>query len=128
MNKHENWDEFEPCPNCGNNHLTVEYVGADVFQVNDSGTVDAVEKTDTHDVQRVECVECDTLLEGPAATLEIPTSEDVPHVLEMIENTYDTVQIQYEGMEDPPSYVMRLGSLCQELLAQLSNQGFSRYD
>lgn len=69
-------------------------------------------------------------MNDPAATLEIPEEEDVEYVIEALEDAYNGVQQEYERLppEDMSEEAARLGSLCQELVAQLSNQGYSQYE
>jgi len=69
-------------------------------------------------------------MDEPAATLEIPVEKDIPIVLEMLEREYERVEDEYIMTEDLSTKpeVARRGSLCQELFAQLSDQGYSRFD
>jgi len=66
----------------------------------------------------------------PTATLEIPVEKDIPVVIEMLESEYENIRDEYEREEhdEMSDNVARKGSLCQELFAQLSNQGYSRFD
>ena len=61
-----------------------------------------------------------------AAVLNLPMDEDVEVMLGLLEDLYDDVADEYERVDEPPEDVILRGSLAQELLAQLSDQGYSR--
>lgn len=60
-------------------------------------------------------------------TLHIPVEKDVPIVREMIEDEYERIRDEYERLPAEPDtvhgeYIMRKGSLLQELLGQMNSQ------
>lgn len=65
-----------------------------------------------------------------AAVLNIPVKEDIDIILEILQRGYEDVKTEYElnHPDETSEYAARKGSLCQELFAQLSKQGYSRYD
>jgi hypothetical protein len=70
-------------------------------------------------------------VEDPAAVLAIPEDEDAELILRALEDAYAEIEDAYEtaAVDDTAKKaVVREGSLYQELFAQLSDQGFSRYD
>ena len=70
-------------------------------------------------------------VEDPAAVLAIPEDGDAEVILRAIEDAYGEIEEAYEAAavdDTAKEAVVREGSLYQELFAQLSDQGFSRFD
>lgn len=62
-------------------------------------------------------------VEDPAAVIAVPTEKDLDCIKGIIQSNYDEIRYEYE-LRGPnvTDRVVRRGSLCQEVLAQLHDQ------